>query len=277
MQSGWSEPSSRFTLWKHPHTPLLDRNSEYLNVDEQTLRRIALRHNASILLSSVLRQAWHEYALWLSKGICFRCGKNTEAVNKYRPMTPHQFDAINARQNWANWRTIPRNLSQRLPNRPVRALDLCSGTGQSTAVLATYLAPHSTVLGLEFNPEFVMAARQRAYYEDSGRRALVSFRSQSVLDPFCHSDGRKLSDGHVDLVHSSGAVGCHFQPHETERLAREIARVVSAGGLALIDSGRAGTDTETVTEIFEANGFNAIHCARSCALDRYTQVCFRRT
>jgi hypothetical protein len=31
-----------------------------------------------------------------------------------------------------------------------------------------------------------------------------------------------------------------------------------------------------VRSIFEASGFETLHSARSCFLDRYTQVCFRK-
>ena len=77
-------------------------------------------------------------------------------------------------------------------------------------------------------------------------------------------------------MNSSGAVGCHFEVQDTAVLAQELARVLRGGGLALIDSGRAGTSEGELVQVFTDLDFQAIHRARSCALDRYTQVCFRK-
>ena len=51
---------------------------------------------------------------------------------------------------------------------------------------------------------------------------------------------RRSREGSVDLVNSSGAVGCHFDVDSTELLAGEVARVLRPGGLAMIDSGPSG-------------------------------------
>ena len=71
--------------------------------------------------------------------VFFRQNRNHLACQAYRQMNLEEFQALNARQAWANWRTIPRNLAGRLPQRPVLALDLCCGVGESTEVLAYYL------------------------------------------------------------------------------------------------------------------------------------------
>jgi len=228
------------------------------------------------LLRILLRQACHEVRLHRLRHIRFRSRHNDEACRAYEAMEPWEFEGVNARQAWANWRTIRRNLDRRAPGGPMRAVDLCCGTGQSTEVLAYYLPPGSQILGLEYCPRFVSVARARTYLSRDGRPADVSFRAQSVLDTFHDSGGAALADLSIDLVNSSGAVGCHFDSSATARLAAEIDRVLRPGGLALIDSGRSGTPEPELLAIFLGRGFSAVHRARSCAFDRYQQVCFRK-
>jgi SAM-dependent methyltransferase len=158
----------------------------------------------------------------------------------------------------------------------VRAIDLCCGTGQSTAVLAHHLAPGSEILGLEYSARLVAVARTRLYPSRTGAPARVVFRAQSVLERFRDEDGVELPPASVDLVSSSGAVGCHFDPSATAVLADEVTRVLRPGGLALIDSGRSGTSRPDVRAIFEARGFALEHEARSCWVDPYVQLCFRK-
>jgi SAM-dependent methyltransferase len=102
----------------------------------------------------------------------------------------------------------------------------------------------------------------------------VWFRTQSVLECFRDADGDEVRTGSVDLVNSSGAVGCHFDAAATAKLADEVERVVRPGGLALIDSGSSGTSPADVKRLFEARGFERVHVARSCFLDPYLQLCF---
>ena len=238
----------------------------------------ARRNHSSFkgLLATVVRQACHELRLRCYRRVRFRSRAQDEVRHAYRAMEVWEFEGLNARQAWSNWRTIPRNLDGRAPARPLRALDLCCGTGQSTEVLAYYLAPGSRLLGLENSPRFVVTARARTYTTRNGSPAVVEFGMQSVLDTFRDSLGEEIPDASVDLVNSSGAVGCHFAVRDTALLAQEVARVLRGGGLALIDSGRAGTSERELVEVFTALDFQAIHRARSCALDRYTQVCFRK-
>lgn len=228
------------------------------------------------LLAIVVRQACHELRLRCYRRVRFRSRAQHEVRDAYQAMEVWEFEGLNARQAWSNWRTIPCNLDGRAPARPLRALDLCCGTGQSTEVLAYYLAPGSRILGLEHSKRFVATARARSYRTRNGSPAVVEFGMQSVLESFRDSLGEELPDASVDLVNSSGAVGCHFDVQDTVLLAQEVARVLRSGGLALIDSGRAGTSERELIEVFTALDFHAIHRARSCALDRYTQVCFRK-
>jgi SAM-dependent methyltransferase len=205
-----------------------------------------------------------------------RSSRNDEVLRAYAALDVPEFEAINGRQAWANWRTIRRNLDGRLPRRAVTAVDLCCGTGGSTEVLAYHLEWGSSILGLDANPRFVAAAQSRLYLTSQGAVARVAFRCQSVLEPLRNEALQLVPDASVDLVNSSGAVGCHFDADATSVLAAEVARVVRPGGLALIDCGPDGTRPSELRSIFRAHGFTPIHRARSCPFDRYWQVCFRK-
>lgn len=249
----------------------------YQHFDEQEIRRVARERGPgdSILLICA-RMVWHEARLRFNRRINFRREVNLEACAAYCTMQLEEFSAINARQAWANWRTIPRNLTRRLPSRPVFAVDLCCGVGDSTEVLSYYCAPGSVVLGLEYNPQFVTAARSRRFYDRESRIADTRFHAQSVLETFCDSRGERLADESVDLVNASGAIGCHFGRTDLYTLARECRRVVRPGGLALIDSSRSRCQVARLASIFAAEGLLAIHQASSSPLDRFTQLCLRK-
>lgn len=225
----------------------------------------------------LLKQAAAEITFMLrNHGLSFRKRENAEAVRAYSEMSAEELEAINARQKWANWRTIPKNLSGALPARAISAIDLCCGVGHSTDVLASYLAPGSKIVGIDSNPEFIRHASARHYTHRSGRDARVSFHIQSVLKPFHSPEGEKIPDGTIDLVNSSGAVGNHFNEEATRTLAREVARVLKRGGLAMIDSGPPGTSTNQLISIFQSEGFGVSKSARSWFADPFTQVCFRK-
>jgi SAM-dependent methyltransferase len=241
-------------------------------------RRLPHLHKPSALevVPQFFRQAWHEARIRAWRHIAFRSRENGKARDAYAAMEAWEFEGVNARQAWANWRTIPKNLTGRAPARPVRALDLCCGTGQSTAVLAYHLEPGTRILGLEYSPRFVGVARSRAYLDRDGREARVRFREQSVLETFRDVDGQPIREASVDLVNSSGAVGCHFDRDSTAALAAEVSRVVRPGGLALVDSGHSGTSSRDVRALFASAGFVERHAARSCFLDPYLQICFEK-
>ncbi len=248
-----------------------------LRFSEKDIRKNARRRFADHgLFGIVLKQAFYENLLKVRKHVNFRHRENTAATQAYCAMSLKEFDGINARQNWANWRTVPRNLSGRLPNRPIFAIDLCSGMGHSTEVLAFYLPLGSKLLGLEYNPQFVEVARTRSYRDSNHREVQVEFHAQSVLDPFMMADGTEVPSDSVDLVNCCGAVGHHFDPEATEKLADQVQRVVMKGGLVLLDSGKDGTPAEALIRIMGARGFRQTHAARSCILDHYTQICFVR-
>ncbi len=228
------------------------------------------------LIAILFRQLWTEGRLIAIRGINFRSRDNEAAREAYRQMHLREFEGINARQKWANWRTVPRNLEGRLPESAMVAIDLCCGIGHSTEVLAHHLPEGSKILGIEFNPEFVKSAQKKIYRHRTGKPVEVSFRAQSVLEAFRDAGGALLKDSSIDLINSCGAVGSHFDPSMTRVLAHELARVMKPGGLALIDSGLPGTNKKQLVEIFEAEGFDTLGSAKSSIFDLFTQVCFSK-
>lgn len=229
------------------------------------------------LVRLFFRQAWAEFSVARRTQLRFRDGRNENALRAYCAMTESEFEGINALQIWANRRVIPRSLQGRLPPRPCRAVDLCSGAGHSTEVLARSLPEGSEILGLEYNPAFVAYAARRIYRDANGRPARVRFRTQSVLETFRDERGWPLEDGSVDLVNSCGALGIHFDAASLDALASEIVRVLRPGGLATVDSGTEGVGKEEMIRIFEGRGFKTLGTARSCFLDRFTQISLVKT
>ncbi len=236
--------------------------------------RVARERLGEGIVSLFFKQAWAEAKIAGRTRLSFRDARNDAAVRAYCAMTEAEFDGINARQKWANWRTIPRTLEGRLPARPCRAVDLCSGTGHSTEVLAYCLPPGSEILGLEFNSLFVERAARREYRDADGRNARVTFRAQSVLETFRDARGRALENGGTDVVNSCGALGIHFDAAAIDSLAREVSRVLRTGGLATVDSGREGVRKDEMIRLFASRGFSPYAEAKSCFLDRFTQLGF---
>lgn len=235
------------------------------------------RYGVIGLLAIFWKQAKAEWGFRLSRGISFRSHKNSAACEAYAQMGAGEFEGINARQQWSNWRTIPKNLAGFSLDHPVCAIDLCCGTGHSTEVLAYFLPAGSSIHGIEYNPAFVEKARRRAYLS-AGREAVpVSFSVQSVLDSFTDASGRRIPDASLDLVNSCGAIGFHFDREGVATIARESARVLKKGGLALIDSGPPGKRRREIKQAFEASGFTASRSSRSCLLDPYIQIAFKRS
>lgn len=243
---------------------------------EARIRRVARERLPDGLAVLVLRQAWAELVVSVAGRLRFRAGENDRAVRAYCAMSVAEFEGVNARQRWANWRTIPRNLHGRLPGRPCRAVDLCSGVGDSAEVLACWLPEGSEILGLEYNPEFVRRARARAYRDAAGRPVRAEFRAQSVLEPFRDGAGARLPDASVDLVNCCGALALNFRESQLDGIAGEIRRVLRPGALAAVDAPAGRDGTEGMVRLFGRRGFDALGCVRSCILDRYSQICFRR-
>jgi len=247
-----------------------------VSMTSREIAAIARRRGPNPLPALLLRRLFTEAKIRLWKGLAYRTRCNEAAAHAYRAIAPDEFEDLNVLQAWANWRTIPRNLSGRLPATPIHAVDLCCGTGASTEVLAYYAPPGSRVLGLEVNPGFLEAARRRRYVSKDGAPIRVEFNAQSVLEVFRDPDGLALDDCSIDLVNASGAVAFHFDERASRALAREVDRVLKPGGLATIDAGRGGTTARALTDIFARRAFSLEHSARSCPLDRGLQLCLRK-
>jgi hypothetical protein len=102
-----------------------------LRIAESDIRR----YGPGRLLAVAWRQ-WRTERALARRGVQFRTTDLHAALAAYAAMTDGEFDAINGRQDWANWRTIPRALSGHVPDRPLRVLDLGCGTGSHALGLA---------------------------------------------------------------------------------------------------------------------------------------------
>lgn len=273
--------SSGYTLWKEADmdiTTAASFSTTYtVQVDKYVIAKAAREQIQESLIGIFLRQAWTEFQLSVFKRVNFRKNQNEDAVRAYSAMSISEFEGINARQRWANWRTIPRNLNGQLNNTPCRAIDLCSGIGDSAQVLAYYLPAGSEILGLEFSPQFVKIASERTYRHRSGVLTKARFRAQSILQTFHDERGEPIGDRSVMLVNSCGALGMHFNLSSISKLIEEIARVLKRGGLAMIDSGSPGVNERDLTRLFRANRCDILSSAKSCIFDRYAQICFCKT
>lgn len=195
----------------------------------------------------------------------------------YGRMSTQEFLSINARQAWANWRTIPRNLHGNLPvDRPLAVLDLCCGTGDSLRALAWWLPAGSQLIGMEADSRFAACAAACRYRNRADEEVPVVVHHASVLDGFLDAEGVRMADGSLDLVHAIGSIGCHFTPQQSEVVVRECARVLAEDGFALLDAGHAGTTADDLGRIAARHGLRVTRRSRSCWFDRYEQLVLRR-
>jgi SAM-dependent methyltransferase len=239
-----------------------------LTIDERDVRR----HGPGNLLAVCWRQ-WRAERALARRGVHFRT-TDVEALRAaYAAMTEREFEAINGRQDWANWRTIPRCLSGRVPDRPLRVLDLGCGTGGSTRVLAFCCPKGSHVTGYELAAPLVEVARRRTYRHHSGRPARVTFCCQGVTEELREPDGTPVPAGSVDVVNASGVVGHHLTAATVGPLIAELKRVLRPGGLAALDVGPTLRGRE-LTGLMTAAGFRAVGRCRSCLLDPTGQAVF---
>jgi SAM-dependent methyltransferase len=245
------------------------RSDEVVSFDPHEMGR----HGPGNVFAVCWRQWWAERAL-RQRGILFRTTDPASVEAAYSAMSEREFEEVNGRQSWANWRTIPRSISSLLPDRPWKIVDLGCGTGDSTRVLAWYAPRGSTVIGYEVAAPLVRIAKSRHYHHRSGWPAEVSFCCQSVSDSLRLPKGTSLPAHSIDLVNASGVVGHHLNQEMCQNLGKELKRVLCPGGIAALDVGRTLRAAD-LCRVMEPQGFERIRTARSSIFDQTGQVVFR--
>lgn len=223
--------------------------------------------------------AWRQWCAELNlriRGINFRKTDPAAVARAYGRMREQEFAEVNGRQAWANWRTIPRHLRRLHRPSPWRVIDLGCGQGDSTQVLACCCPPGSRILGLDVVPELLAQARRKPYRYATDEPAAVSFRSQSIIEPWRDETGAVLPDHGITLVNASGVVGHHLDPSNMEFVAGELARVLAPDGVAIVDVGPR-LSLKQMTPIMRRHGFRRGRHERSCRLDPYGQVAWWRS
>ena len=231
------------------------------------------RHGPGHALAVCWRQ-WRAERALARRDVHFRATDPAAVAAAYAAMSDREFDAINGRQDWANWRTIPRALSGHVPDRPLRVADLGCGTGSSTRVLAFYCPDGSHLSGYELVPALLEVARRRCYPHQSGRPAHVEFVCQGVTEPLRLAGGVPVPDGTLDVVNASGVVGHHLHPGTIAPLVSELRRVLVPAGIAMLDVGPTLRAPQLV-QAMSAAGFAALAHCRSWWLDPTGQIVFR--
>ncbi|MBN9518053.1 class I SAM-dependent methyltransferase [bacterium] len=227
---------------------------------------------------NVLAVCWRQWRAERAldrRGVHFRSTVPAAVAAAYAAMSAAEFEAINGPQAWANWRTIPRAVRGRLPDRPCRVIDLGCGTGTSTQVLAYATPPGSLIVGYEQSAQLLAHTGRREYVHRGGHPANIRFVCQGVTEPFRGPDGGRLANGSVDLVSASGVVGHHLNTGTIRPLVGELRRVVIPGGLALLDYGPT-LPAAALVSLLGAAGFLPLGHYRSWPLARSGQVAFRR-
>jgi SAM-dependent methyltransferase len=240
------------------------KNGELLSLPRSKIRRFGPGN----VLAVCWRQ-WRAERHLARRGICFRTTDPLEVAAAYAAMTPSEFDAINGRQDWANWRTIPRSLSGRVPDRSLRVLDLGCGTGGSTRVLACCCPLGSRITGYELAEPLLEVARRRTFAHHSGSPVMVGFLCQPVTERLAEAEAS------VDVVNASGVVGHHLTPTTVQPLVRELQRVLRPGGLALLDVGPT-LSARQLCVAMDPGEFTALARTRSWFCDPTGQVVFAK-
>ena len=220
-------------------------------------------------LFAVCWRQWRAERELARRGIHFRATAFDQVLAAYAAMTREEFDAINGRQDWANWRTIPRAISGNVPDRPLRVLDLGCGTGGSTRVLAHYAPVGSRITGYEIAEPLIAFAHRRDYRRRDGEGANVDFVCRGVTEPLPEPDAG------VDLINASGVVGHHLEPGTIGPLIAEMRRVLTPAGVAMLDIGPT-MPGGTLRRLMAGANFVYLGHHRSWFGDRTGEMVFRR-
>ncbi len=235
----------------------------------------AIRQNTPHDLVSMCWRQWKTERRLGRRGVLIRTSDVDAVEASYSRMARDDFEGINARQNWVNWRIIPRAMSGLVPDRPLTIVDLGCGIGSSTSVLAFYSPQGSHILAYEISRPLVSIAKIRQYLDRSGERADVRFRCQSITTTLRPCDGAPLGQS-IDLAIASGVVGHHFNVDTMQPLARQLKAVVRPGGLAMLDSGPT-LSTSDLVDIMTSVGFVEARRCRSWPLDPTALIVFQST
>jgi SAM-dependent methyltransferase len=233
-----------------------------------------IRRNGPGNVLAVCWRQWRGERALARRGVRFRTADPATVAAAYAAMSDREFDAINGRQDWANWRTIPRALSGHLPDRALRVADLGCGTGSSTRVLAFYCPEGSDIIGYELIPALVEVARRRSYRHRSGRPARVELVCQGVTETLRQPGGEPVADRSLDLVNASGVVGHHLSAETVRPLVAELTRVLAPGGIAMLDVGPT-LPAPQLSRVMATAGFVRLGHWRSWWLDPTGEVVFR--
>ncbi len=239
-----------------------------MNGDVLQISRRAIRGQGTTGVLAACWRQWCSERRLKGRGLHFRATDTNLVARIYSSMCAEEFAAVNARQEWANWRTIPRCLNGHVPQHPLRVLDLGCGCGCSTQVLAYYCPSGSHITGFELVKPLLELARQRDYRHHSGRLAKVDFCCQGICEPF------SLPDHSVDLVNASGIVGHHLDAQSIRPLVGELGRLLVPGGIAQLDVGPT-LAARKLRQIMAQAGFLPLGRFRSWLLDPTGQMVFQ--
>jgi SAM-dependent methyltransferase len=209
-----------------------------LIIPELVIPEREIRANGPGSLLAVCWRQWRTERALKRRRLHFRSTVVPEVISAYARMSAEEFDAVNGRQAWANWRTIPRALSRHVPDRPLRILDLGCGAGNSTQVLAFYAPAGSHITGYEAAAPLLDFASRRRYRQRGGGEVRVDFVAQGITDVLRQpGEHEPVPEASVDVVNSSGVVGFHLSEDTVAPLVAELVRVLKPGGVALLDVG----------------------------------------
>lgn len=236
---------------------------------QDSARRFAPSHG---LIPAVFRQCWTEWRARAFQGANIRSIENSNVLKAYEKLTPDEFHFVNMRQHWAAWRVIPRSLSSVVIDRPISAIDLCCGIGESTRVLSHFLTPGSRILGIDSDARFIAQAKDT----QSTDAIHCDYRVQSVLMPWQNENGIVVPPASIDLVHSIGALAFHFTTLEIEIIVKNAVRVLRLGGVLILDMRRFSRERGRLLNLISTLGFKHVKCTSSCLFDFTTQESFEK-